>query len=66
MPRSKKKAARGKTWKKVHNEELASLFRKGPYRGGITTNDMSPSYIDAVREEHFPWYDSGDNYMENF
>ena len=55
-----------RTWKKVHDDQLANLIRRGPYKGGIGINDLTPAYIDAIREEHFAWYTIGKNFRENF
>ena len=49
------------SWKKINDEELFSLFRLGPYKGGVDASNCDTKYIRTVMVKHFSWAE-----MKNF
>ena len=62
MPPKKSTKRSGRSWKAHDDAQLFGLFKKGKFKGGVDVSDLTPEYIEKVRDTHFPWYEK----MENF
>ncbi len=41
-------------WGAADDAKLAYLFRRGPKNGGVTTGDLSVTYVQSVHSKYFP------------